>query len=392
MQKNNTTNVLGLKDITVKKVEQNEEFIHIHADVEGIDTCPCCGSKKIWAHDYRIHKIKDTNLQGKKCIIYLRKKRYNCQTCKKRFERQLDFVAKKHTVTKRLIECIVRDLEELTSIAVISRKNNVSTNMVSRILNVIRISRKPLPEVLCIDEFKGDSGNQKYQCSLLDGVSHKVVDILPSRDLNTLTEYFKKIPKEERDKVKYFVSDMSRTFKTIKERYFKKAVHITDRYHFIRQIQWALENVRKRIQHTMPTNLRIYFKRSRSLLTKPLNKLTKEEARQVEQMLNLSEDLKLIYRMKELFYNYFLSQKDKERAEHSLKEWLRRAKDTKLKELRPSITAFTNWFEEICNSFDYDYTNGPLEGTHTKIKTLKRNCYGMRNFERFRKRIMLVCK
>ncbi|WP_414153390.1 transposase, partial [Peptoniphilus sp.] len=34
----------------------------------------------------------------------------------------------------------------------------------------------------------------------------------------------------------------------------------------------------------------------------------------------------------------------------------------------------------------------PLEGTHTKIKTLKRNCFGMKNFNLFRKRIMLSCK
>ena len=32
-----------------------------------------------------------------------------------------------------------------------------------------------------------------------------------------------------------------------------------------------------------------------------------------------------------------------------------------------------------------------LRGTHTKIKTLKRNCFGMKNFNLFRKRIMFAC-
>ncbi len=31
----------------------------------------------------------------------------------------------------------------------------------------------------------------------------------------------------------------------------------------------------------------------------------------------------------------------------------------------------SNRFDEITNSFDYQYTNGPLDGFHTKIKTLK---------------------
>ena len=38
--------------------------------------------------------------------------------------------------------------------------------------------------------------------------------------------------------------------------------------------------------------------------------------------------------------------------------------------------------------FDYPYTNGFTEGCNNKIKVLKRNTYGYRNFERFRKRIL----
>ncbi|MDY2987200.1 MAG: transposase family protein [Peptoniphilus sp.] len=33
-----------------------------------------------------------------------------------------------------------------------------------------------------------------------------------------------------------------------------------------------------------------------------------------------------------------------------------------------------------------------FEGIYTKIKTLKRNCFSMKNFNLFRKRIMLSCK
>ena len=62
---------------------------------------------------------------------------------------------------------------------------------------------------------------------------------------------------------------MSNTFKSVKNRFFKNSIQIVDRYHFIRQVSWALENVRKRIQKDISSKLRKYFKRSRSLLTKP---------------------------------------------------------------------------------------------------------------------------
>ena len=47
-----------------------------------------------------------------------------------------------------------------------------------------------------------------------------------------------------------------------------------------------------------------------------------------------------------------------------------------------------NWFAGITNSFDSNITNGFTEGCNNKIKVLKRNAYGYRNFNRFRNRIL----
>ena len=392
MQNNNNMNLLGFKDVVLDSFNEDKEFVHIHASVKKMNTCPHCGSKRIWVHDHRIQKIKDTHIRGKKCIIHLKKTRFDCKSCGCRFEKELDFIAKGHTMTNRLIIAIVVEFDEVYSISSIANRYNVSSNTVLRILNCLSVSRNRLSEVLCIDEFKGDSGNIKYQTSLLNGSTHSVIDILPSRDKNALYEYFEKIPNKERKEVKYFVSDMSNTFKSVKNAFFKDAIHIIDRYHFIRQVSWALENVRKRIQKDISSKLRKYFKRSKSLITKPASKLTSEQASEVSLMIELNNELKLAYKLKELFYQYVLSQPNKTRAKKALKEWIKRAEESNLKEFNSCITAFTNWFEEICNSFDYSWSNGPLEGTHTKIKTLKRNCFGMKNFNLFRNRIMFACK
>lgn len=109
-------------------------------------------------------------------------------------------------------------------------------------------------------------------------------------------------------------------------------------------------------------------------------------------MLSFCDDLKFAYRIKELFYQHVLTQPNRVRAAKSLREWIRRAEESNLKELKSCITAFKNWLDEKCNSFEYPWSNGPLEGTHTKIKTLKRNCFGMKNFNLFGKRIMFACK
>ena len=104
-----------------------------------------------------------------------------------------------------------------------------------------------------------------------------------------MLEYFKNIPKKERDKVEIFVSDMSKTFKNVKNTYFKDAVHIADKYHFVRQVSWSLENVRKRIQKDTSAEMRIYLKRSKSILTKPMPKLNDDQKREAALMLEISE-------------------------------------------------------------------------------------------------------
>jgi hypothetical protein len=51
---------------------------------------------------------------------------------------------------------------------------------------------------------------------------------------------------------------------------------------------------------------------------------------------------------------------------------------------------FINRSEEILNSFEYPFSNGYTEGVNNKIKVIKRNAFGVRNFKRFRNRILHV--
>ena len=111
------------------------------------------------------------------------------------------------------------------------------------------VNHKPteLPEVLSLDEFKGNSGGQKYNSIVADSRNHKVIDILPNRYENDLIRYFSQF--ESRKNVKYFVCDMNPHFRQVGKICFKNAVVVADRYHVIRQAYWAMERVRKNEQN-----------------------------------------------------------------------------------------------------------------------------------------------
>ena len=79
-------------------------------------------------------------------------------------------------------------------------------------------------------------------------------------------------------------------------------------------------------------------------------------------------------------YQCVLSQPNRVRSTKSLREWIKRAEESNLKEFKSCTTAFNKWFDEICNSFDYPWSNGLLEGTHTKIKNFKEKLFWYENF------------
>jgi transposase len=49
------------------------------------------------------------------------------------------------------------------------------------------------------------------------------------------------------------------------------------------------------------------------------------------------------------------------------------------------------WRQPIEAFFLYRVTNAPIEGTHNKVKVIKRRAFGYRNMKRFELRIRLEC-
>ena len=379
--------MLNLKDVKVKKITHSYSGINIFIEtVPTEQTCPHCGNQTKRVHDYRLQTIKDLPLQLKNCSLVLRKRRYKC-SCGKQFYEKYSFLARYQQRTLRLTQFIATMLRETQTIKSIAKIANVSTNTVTRILDTISYSCPNLKDVVSIDEFKGDTDAGKYQCILVNPKHPSVMDILPDRSQSHLSAYFREIPCAERYRVKFFVCDMWQPYVDLARVYFPNATIIIDKYHFIRQVTWAIEKVRKRLQKTMPASLRKYYKRSRRLILTRYNKLKDEAKKSCDLMLHYNDDLRLAHSLKEWFYEICQNPKYSEQR-HDFYEWIKCAEKSGLVEFQKCAATYRNWAKEILNAFKYGLTNGPTEGFNNKIKVLKRISYGMRNFRRFRTRIL----
>lgn len=384
---NFTEKLLGLEGVIIKNIAQTEKCTFIDMELKRKShKCPCCGTATRTIHDYRRQKIKDIPAFGKHVILYLRKRRYRCLHCSRRFYEENKFLPRYHRMTNRLCAYVIEQLTDVRSFSSIAREVNLSVSTVIRIFDFVQYAPCGLPSVLSIDEFKGNTDSEKYQCILTDPVNRRVLDILPSREKYRLIDYFKKF---DRSHTTCFISDMWSTYSDISHVFFKNATFVVDKYHYIRQVIWAFEAVRKEIQKQLSPTRRKYFKRSRILLNKRYEYLSDEQKQQVDMMLYVSDKLSTAYWLKEGFLK-ILDCHDRNSAREQLSHWVMAASNSDIKRFEDCAKTVVNWSDGILNSFECHYTNGFTEGCNNKIKVLKRNAYGYRNFHRFRNRILHI--
>lgn len=378
------TKILDLEDVIVTKIENFSNQLHVFIELpRKKHICPACGAYTDRVHDYRNQMVKDVPL-ARDTFLHLRKRRYRCD-CGKRFFEKNTFLPRYYRVTSRLVASVIQAFKKIVSSTDIGSQYNISAATAMRYFNCFNERITKLPEVLSIDEFKGNSGGEKYNALIVDPKEKRVLDVLPNRYEGDLVQYFSQF--SSRANVKYFICDMNPHFRQVAKICFPGATIVADKYHVIRQAYWAMENVRKIEQRKLSIHFRKYFKKSRSLLMKPIEKLTEDEMHQLSLMFEISPKLADAYRLKNEFLVVIRSQSSAEGRKKFI-DWLFSVEVMDIPEFHDCARAYHNWFHEILNSLDVPWTNGYIEGCNNKTKVLKRVCFGMRNFNNFRKRIL----
>lgn len=383
------TKLLDMEHMNITGIETNAASILIHVQMKRREAiCPRCGDMTDTVHDYRTQLVKDSPVQGRTVYWQYRKRRYRCNGCGKRFYEKNWLLPKWHRLTNRLALQVIGRLSEKVSRKDIAKEFSVSESTVCRWMNLTEYGKPlKLPEVLSIDEFRGNAGGEKFQCILTAPTQKRILDILPDCRENHIYEYLK--PFENRNEVKYFVTDMRKEYISMAKHLFPNAKIVIDKFHVIRYCTWALENVRKRVQKSLDPDERKYFKRSRTLLLKHMSELDPSGKEAVIRMVRSRKDLADAYLLKEKFYA-FMDSKNSEEARSRLHEFGLFAAVLDIPEFQPLMSVLRNWSKYILNSFDCGYTNGFTEGCNNKIKVLKRIAFGYRSFQNLRQRILLT--
>ena len=392
MRNNNILKLLDLQGVILKKEKYSKNLIELWVECllkEHI--CPSCNSSTSRVHDYYTRSFNHIMVGKRTTKIYYKQRRYVCLHCGKRFAENNSFIQKFYRHSNDVVNSVFDDLTSIKNLSQIGHDNNMSSQNVSRLMNKfmpIFHNTTSLPEAIGIDEFRGNSGGNKFQVVITNLKTHKVIDVISDRSEDALYNFFRKISNPKN--VKLVAMDLSLFFKKIIADVFPNAKIIADTFHFTRLMHWALDNVRKEVQKGLPKDMRIYFKRSRSVLHKRINDLNPDEYNQLTNMLDYNENLRWAYSIVQNLFE-IIDEKNPDKKVALFKEFMTYASNCDLPEFNKHIQTYFKWHKYIINSFYTNYSNGITEGLNTKIKTLKRVSFGFRNFQNFRLRILMAC-
>lgn len=315
-------NSLNVKGNVIKKCIHSEQQIEFIMELNrAVVQCPNCHAKTDRIKDYRWQRIAIGSILHQQAFVRLHKRRYVCPCCGRTFFETVPFLQRYQRKSKDLQMQIMVSCFQKRSFTDIAADFHTSTTTVIRYFDRLHFPHpQHLPQVLAMDEFRGNAHGQKYQVSITDVEHNELIDILPRRDADWIIRYFLRYPKAERRRVRYVVMDMSALFRSVYKTMFPNATLIADRFHVQRLVLWAMERVRKDIQNTFPKTSP-YLKHNKRILQKRGTTLSGEELVKLRCILSQSDELRRAYILKEAFYKV-LRQKTELAAKRELNKWL----------------------------------------------------------------------
>lgn len=391
---NYSKEIITFKDLNVEKVkiEGKEKFVYVTGKILA-QNCPWCGKLASKSKGYGTTRIiKYVDLEEYHTYLVYKPKRLRCE-CGKSFTIKCNEIQSKSRISKLQKEKILYDLATKESLKEIAKRNNVSITKVTEILDMISYPLDEIGEVVCIDDFKGNLGGVKFQTVMCNPETGKITNIYPTRYKEDLLGEISKIPRYKRDKVKFYICDMNKTYIDVGKLLFRNAKIVIDKFHYTQLITQAFEKIRKRVQSNLSDKERKKFKHNRFVLLKRENKLKKnekiDEYKKLDAMLNTSKELENAYIMLQKFYK-INKMKEKEEVKKELIKYQSKCEEFELEEFVEALKTINKYFEYILNAFDTQYTNGFTEGINNLVKSIKRIGFGYRNKERFLKRMMHI--
>lgn len=408
--------------------------------------CPCCGFR-MHSRGIKKRSISHPVLQdGYELFLILKQRRWRCTNpdCNYEINDEFRFVSKGRRSTNATDMLIINAFRDLSaSAADIARRFHTSDTHVLDVFDrYVKLDRLPLTDIISVDEVYTDMADDgKYALVIQDFYTGDPIDLLRNRTTRVTEPYFVNIPIEERNKVKYLISDMYNQYIGYVDKYFPNAKPVVDSFHVIQWVVRSIDNYIRGLERNYRKRDREFQDMKSAEAGRPVTLPISDELYMLKKYrwLVLSNRNNLNYHSDPRMDPHFrrlMNTFDYEDTLFRISPRLRTLRDLKEEyitfnsryEGNPVLAGehleilidryfhcgdsiFVDFAQLLCkykqpiiNSFimvekhgpggiyDSRLSNGPIESLNRKIKDLKRLGRGFRNFEHFRNRFLYATR
>lgn len=387
---------IGLTDPwKVEKAEFKEEIKEVHVFVVARKTaeypCPECGkickryddedTERIWRHG---------DVVFFPCYVHCRRPRIKC---KEHGTRVVTAPwARKNSRYTLLFESYAMLLMKsmpIENARILMRISHTSMTSILRYWVLKAVNEDDLSGVraICVDETSFRKG-QSYVTIVSDATARRVIDVEEGRSSDAIVSFSCKLENKGGDcnKIKHFVSDMSKAYISGKEFCFPKATLTIVKFHVKQIMLKAMDTVRQEEQGKKQSRSRSAGKK---LLMIPETRQTEQQREKVASFSKQYPKTGRAFRMVQSLDDMYRCNNidEAEAVFKKLVSWLRRSRLEPMKDVANTLKRHK---ESILSYFYSRVTNAIAEGINSLIQSAKRRARGFGTYEGYECMIYLV--
>ena len=354
--------------------------------------CPKCNRRHPLTTEFYERTIRDLDLCIKQCYITFTENKINCKCGFSGYEK-LDFVRSYARCTIRFEEYVaflcqkmtLIDVCEITSIDWKTAKKIDKYYIKKQMVDLKHIT----PRRIGIDEIAYDKGH-KYLTIVRDLDLNGIIWIGLDRKEATLDWFFYELGEFKSNQIEVAVVDMWDPYIASLNNHCPNVKIIIDKFHLIKKVNEALDEVRKEEFAKASDRERFYMKKKRFMILKREKNLNEKQKENLKELMDRNETLYSAYLLKEQISD-ILDEDNVTTALDRLSHWTKNVYDSGINSMIKINKTIKKYYYGIMNYFRYKFTNAQSEGFNNKINIVKRKAYGYWDLEYFILKIFQAC-
>jgi transposase len=344
-------------------------------------------------YDRTVRRVRDLSCADTRVFLEFEVRRVDCRRCGNVKRERLDFLADNPLYTKRFAYFVGRRCRQAT-IRDVAQELNLDWHTVKELDKQymgVQLAKAgtPGPKVIGIDEISIRK-RHTYRIVVSDLIRERPIWFGgEDRSEASMAQFYDWLGEKKSWGIRLAVMDMWKPFRNATQAHAPQAAILFDKFHILRHLGEALDQVRKHEYARMTGKDRRFIKGQKYTLLSHRENLTLEGRQALKTLLAVNKRLNIAYLLKESFGQLWRYEREAW-ARRFFENWRASLKWQRLKPYEKFAQMIDRHWDGIaayCQPQN-KVSLGFVEGLNNKIRVIQRRAYGLRDEEYLRLKIL----